>query len=305
MRRAGEQDGFTLVELLVAMTIGLAAFAGVVGALTVMLRQSSLNRSQAEAQSAVRTTQDLLAVRLRNSLASPGAAPATIERALPYDLIFQTIDTALPAVGSANPSNAMRVRYCLDNADPANATLRSQTQRWTSDPPPATPTDTACPGAGWDTNRVEATNVVNRIDGQDRKIFRCWPTSTTDPTLCPPEPTIRSVETSLFVDVNPTDTRGARELTTGVTLRNANRPPVASFTFSFAGGYVILNASSSTDPDGDALTYQWYYGTSAIPGATSVEYQRAGLPSGDASFKLVVTDRGGLSTEITKLVPVP
>jgi hypothetical protein len=44
-----------------------------------------------------------------------------------------------------------------------------------------------------------------------------------------------------------------------VTLRNQNRAPTAGMTVTVTGvRHVILNGSGSEDPEGMALTYQWY-----------------------------------------------
>jgi len=305
MSRADGQRGFTLVELLVAMSISLGAITGAMTALVAMLNQTATSRKQAEAQDAARSATDRLAVSLRNGLTAPGAAPATVERALPYDMVFQSTDILGPQ--GANTLGSMRIRYCLDIADPSNGLLRMQTQRWSTATAPTMSSTTSCTPSlsGWDDNRVVAENVVNRKANQSRPIFRCYPTDPVDPNLCPTTPAIRAIQTSLHVDVDPSNLSGERDLVTGVTLRNANRPPAAALTTNQVGGSVVANASPSSDEENETLTYRWFVDGTEVPGETSVELTYSGLASGTShTFTLRVTDPGGLSSEASKTVIV-
>src|SRR5947208_221846 len=70
-------------------------------------------------------------------------------------------------------------------------------------------------------------------------------------------------------------TREAR-LDSAVALRNEDGAPHASFTAVVSGnGHLVLNASSSSDPENDPLTYSWSYDGTTIPSATDVtlDYQ--------------------------------
>ena len=97
----------------------------------------------------------------------------------------------------------------------------------------------------------------------------------------------------------------AAELTTAVRLRNANRAPTAAFSLTQQNGYVLGNASQSQDPDGQALSYQWSLGSTAITGATNVRLSYPGLASGTThTFTLRVTDSGGLSRQLSKSVTI-
>lgn len=289
MNRLTSERGFTLVEMLVTLTISLAAFGGVLGALHTMLNQSSQARRISEAQDQARKAVDGIAVALRNAMAAPGLAPTAVERDAPNDLIFQAVDPTA-AAGTANVVGAMRLRYCLDASNPSRGILRRQAQRWTTASAPAVPTATACDAAlnGWADNRIVVTDLVNTARSQ--------PVWTYGPTGYGAIANIRAIETNLIVDLNPADTIGERKLTGGVALRNANRPPNAVFTLSQAGGFVVANGSASTDPDGDSLEYQWWLDGGPVPGATAAKWQ-TGLASGTThTIELVVTDPSGLST---------
>lgn len=307
MRRAAGEGGFTLVELLVTMVIGMIALGGVVQVLGMFLRGTSASQRQAEAQDMARTTIDRLTVSLRNAIATDAATPAAVERAGATDLVFQAVDPF--AAGSSNALRAMRQRYCLDIADPANGRLVHQVQRWTSASGPALPAATQCPGTGWDTTRVIASNIVNPVSQPGGCI---WSYSS-DPSAapvgrCAPPPAltaIRQIQTRLVVNVQPADVRLQRDITGGVAVRNANQRPTARFALNQINGYLVANAATSDDPDGDVLTYEWMAGTTSpgtlVAGASQPLYQRSGLVAGTTyHVTLIVRDPGGLSHQITK-----
>ena len=305
--RLAEERGVTLVELMIAMTISLAAFGLVLGAVEIFVRDAARSQRQMEAQDVARSTMDRLATAVRNAIAGPGAVPSVIEVAGPYDLVFQTVDplfnpaTAPP--GSTNAAKAMRQRYCLDASTPSNARLWRQEQRWTTPTAPAVPSTAACPGTGWDGAAVTvARNLTNRIGGQNRPVW-CYAPATVDPANpCPPlapgttPAKITSLTTNLVVDVKPSAQRGERALQGGVSLRNANRPPVAAFTVNQLRGFVIGNGSASSDDDGDSLRYQWYVDDVKEVGQTAPQFERSGLIAGRTyQIRLEVTDAGGLT----------
>lgn len=126
-----------------------------------------------------------------------------------------------------------------------------------------------------------------------------------------PRPLSGSV--TLYVPVETTYTIVASNKlstdTATVTIRiiqpppKVNRPPVANAgadfeTFSFE---VMLDGSTSTDPDGDPLTFSWRAigQPAAITGANTAR-PRVQFPGpGTYEFELTVTDPGGLSSTDT------
>jgi prepilin-type N-terminal cleavage/methylation domain-containing protein len=294
--RLSDDRGFTLIEVLVAMVIAGICFGGILAVLGTMMTSSAANRRQAESQATARTVQDRLSVSLRNGIAAPPTGATVIERGTPYDLIFQTVDAgSAPTVG--NPLSAMRVRYCMA---PSSPDLRMQTQRWTTTVPPAAPAATACDTGlnGWGDSRVVATDLVNRTRVPNRPLLVYGPAA--PPTLAQ----IRTIQTTLVVDADPANLTGERTLTGGVLMRNANQPPTPVLSYTQAGGSYLFNASASTDPDGDAVTYAWKRDGATIVGETGVRLRAAVPTPGPAvTFTLIVTDAGGLTAQANRTVP--
>jgi len=250
-----ERGEFNLAGVLVAMTL----FAGILGATLMTFEQfQQVDRDtvdRADSQDRSRITADRLTRELRN-LASPTPdRPESVDRAQPYDVIFQSVDPLGPNAG-ANAANVMRVRYCLDDSQ-SNASLWRQEQRWTTALPPAVPADTACPGSSWPSQAAVADHLVNRRDGLDRPVFSYnGATSTTD---------VLSVRTDLYIDLDvlrkPRETR----IATGVHLRNQNRRPIAAFEPpKVNSSNITLNGSLSSDPEGEAMRFLWYDGTTKV-----------------------------------------
>jgi PKD repeat protein len=192
----------------------------------------------------------------------------------------------------------MRVRYCLSDSNPENETVYQQVRRWTTAEAPAVPASTACPdnsSSDWDSASPVVTNVINRFGGQPRPLFVYSATTT---------PQIVTVEANLWIDLNPNLQPDETQLTTSVSLRNANRPPVVSFTATSINGHVLLNASESRDPEGQALTYKWLDGNKVLP-STSEQYETEELKKGSThTFTLEVSDPGGLTSSTSQTVTI-
>jgi prepilin-type N-terminal cleavage/methylation domain-containing protein len=295
MTRAGEQHGFTLVEVLVSMLLAGIIFGATLSSLDFFQSNNRIDVLRNEAQDNARNTMDRLARELRN-VAAPKAEPelpGALERAEPYSIVFQTID---PTGASKNPTGAMRVRYCLDDSVDSNEVMRREVQRWSTSTAPAIPSTANCLGKpeGWDSTSVVVKYMTNLNGGHTHKLFEYGPTGWSETAQ------IVTVEPTIFLDVNPTQPRpGETQLTSSVSLRNSNRQPIASFTATEVNGHVLLNASASTDPDGLALSYTWSEG--ATEGATPLpstaqQYETPLLEKGSKhTFWLKVADPGGLN----------
>jgi prepilin-type N-terminal cleavage/methylation domain-containing protein len=278
--RVRSEAGFSLPELLVAMSLIAVVMTATFTALDSFGVATRQNFDQNQAQSTARTAVDKLAREVRNA-ASPGTTNTSIERAGTWDLVFLMVNP-LSAGSGSNLNSVQRVRYCLDTS----SVLWRQVQTWNSSNVPVISAATACPDSTFGSQASFATYVVNRAGSQTRPVFT-YDTSTLA--------SIRSVSVDLYVDKDTTKAPGEQRLNTTLFLRNVNRAPVAGFTGTPTGSsHVLLNASASSDPDGDTLTYTWYDGSTAI--GTGAVFDYSAGTTGSHSISVKVTDTGGLST---------
>jgi hypothetical protein len=290
-------------------------FGATLSLFEVFQSNNNLDQQRNETQDNARNMMDSIARQLRNVIAPTKGniiEPGALEQAVPYSITFQTVDTSNATFGK-NTAHAMRVRYCLNNSNPSNEVVWQQTQRWQEAEAAEKPPTSKCPEAiepanekSWQTQTRVVEHVTNKIGGQGKSsvcatesIPRClFLYSATG------VPQIVSVESTVFLNVSPTHVRpGETVLTSGVSLRNANRPPVVSFTITSLNTQVELNASSSHDPDGLALSYKWWEDGVLQP-TTAQRWVTTGNPlTGTHKFKLQVTNPGGLFSEEEKPWP--
>ncbi|HEV7585145.1 MAG TPA: prepilin-type N-terminal cleavage/methylation domain-containing protein [Solirubrobacteraceae bacterium] len=299
MRGRGEQ-GFTLIELLVTMTIAVVVFGTTVSILDVFQRHSRSGQLRNENQDSARTAADRIARQLRNVSAPTTGSAGALEQAESYSIVFQTIDASGAAAGE-NATGAMRVRYCLDDSKPTEEILWTQVQKWKTKEAPATPSTSTCPVAtsvgGWETNTRLVEHVTNRIGGASRPVF-VYPANTLAQ--------ITALEMNLFLNITPTQTRpGETQVTSGVALRNANRPPTASFTVTKINEHVRLNASESLNPDGLALNYKWWKDGTLIASSSQVYETPEKETKGVHTYKLRIEDPSSLSSETERKAEIP
>jgi len=92
------------------------------------------------------------------------------------------------------------------------------------------------------------------------------------------------------VRLNVSDGRGLfAQSTQQVTAEHANRAPLADFAYVLDGPLLTVDASNSTDPDGDALTFSWDWGDGSAPGAGRNASHTFAAP-GDFPVRLIVRD---------------
>jgi prepilin-type N-terminal cleavage/methylation domain-containing protein len=321
MKGVRDERGFTLVELLVAMAITTVVFGSTLSVLDVFGSNNRFDQLRNENQDTARTTLDRLSRQLRNIVArttSTGAVPGALELAEPYEVAFETVDTT-KATSGENKVNAMRVRYCLNDSEPENEILWEQVRRWTEKEAPTLPTSTSCPDRtnegtskpDWNSSTQVVQHVTNRIGGQGNPLNKAEESRWLFTYSAKETPEILSVNANLFVNINPKQTRpGESQLTSGVSLRNANRVPVAEFTVTEEGNrQVRLNASASYDPDGLSLTYKWWDNGEELITTTQQYLTKAECATkkeagfcvnSTQKFKLEVTNPGGLSAHTEK-----
>lgn len=312
--RSRSEDGFTLVELLVATTMALIVFAVTLSTLGVFSNASQALNDQNDSQNQARLKIEQIVSQLRNVTNSP-ATSGFIERAMPDDLVFQTKSVA------ANVTTGEQVRYCLGSppGNPSTKALMVQTS--------LTPItwSTQCPDTSVDNDSVlvgEVTNTAHTTDcatGEPLFTYNdangqanaC--TGLTDQTAMG---SIRSVGINVFLHPTAKDPSSEYELQSSALLRNAQAAPTASFTWSkgqSASGTVILDGGASYSPSGDSLSYAWSCTTTAgatVPCASSAPTFEWTPSSGTAGTKynvtLTVTDQAGLqSVPFTSTVQIP
>jgi prepilin-type N-terminal cleavage/methylation domain-containing protein len=295
VRLLSKDDGFTLLEMLAAMSILIVVFGATLALLEVFQQDTRVHQLRNETQDNVRSTIDALARQLRNGAAPSTLTPGALEKAGNYSIVFQTLEPSTTGVKGENAYNAVRVRYCLNNAVPSNEVLWKQTETWATSSAPPLPTAGTCPDLpDYETSSQVAQHIVNRIGGRKRPLFTYGPASWSSVSQ------ITSVIPNIFIDLNPGEQPGESQLTSAIDLRNENQPPAASFTaVELGSGIVQLNASQSTDPDGLALAYKWWDNGEQL-NATSQEAETKTLELGTThTFKLEVAAPSGLASTAT------
>jgi prepilin-type N-terminal cleavage/methylation domain-containing protein len=320
MRR---QDGFTLIELLVAMALALIVFGATLTILESFMRQSAAATKRLDAQDQARLAVDRIVRDLRN-VASPLTTPKLLERATPYDVVFQTIGT--PGGGSTgNVSGVERVRYCIPQDSSAGSAsqeeLIAQTQTWTTSTPAADPwtsdpTQTiACPdltfvpAAGQPVYRVVAQAVVNRYQQTPNYPAFSFNNGLDGNSVAAADlPQISTIQINLRVNPTPSLSGATTQIQSSAYLRNKQHAPVAQFSYTATGsGGVILNAGQSYSPDNEQLSYAWACTSSPCPSAGALSIASNGLVSwqpgaGTYTVALTVTDQTGVQTTTSQQV---
>jgi len=332
--RTDNERGFTLIELLLVMSLGIVILGATLTSFTGYYRNQKTNQQLNDTAQEARDAMDLAARQLRNlANQDPSQQTTTIARALPFDLVFQTSD----------PSRKW-VRYCLDTSGTGGAgSTPSRGQLWEMETatgaPPSAAMMSSCPGSvgggsgEWVSQRMVADYVTNRDGGVDRPVFS-YSCSALAPAGCPSSSAdytrITNIGAQMYIDVNPGKSPAELRVVSSIFLRNQNEAPVADFSSTSAGTRtVLLNASSSLDPEGRTLAYDWFLGNGTITltpeeacaqeikqkanGSTLIYLgqgttYRYAVPTGIASpmnIQLVVRDPGCLYATRTKQVTIP
>lgn len=314
MRTLRGEEGFSLIELLVAMALATVVFGATLTALETYTHIWTGATQQLDAQDQARLGIDRIVRQLRN-IVSPLTTPKLLERATPYDIVFQTVGAPL----GSNTTGAERVRYCIppdtSAGSPKEEVLNEEVQKWSTASPPTSPwtsdptqtipcPDTTLP-SGVSNSVIVQNYVTNRYRGADRPAFT-FNNGTAPSDLSQ----VYTVQIDLFVNSTPTNATAETELRSGAFLRNQPRSPVASFTYTpTEQGGVLLNGATSYSPDGLDLTYSWACGTGPCPDSSALTDSQSGLVdwkpgAGTYNIQLTVTDQTGLTDTSTEAVTV-
>jgi type II secretory pathway pseudopilin PulG len=293
---SGER-GFTLVEVLTAAAVMIVVISATLMGLQAFEGTTNAVNGQNDAQEQVRVAMDQLVRELRNDAQPTPEQPLGIQKATPFDLVFDEVDATKPS-GSQNVRNVRLVRYCLDTSTSSSETLYRQLSAvWTTAVPPswssgATLLSTAsCPDAAWPTTQRMAGGIVN---APSQPAWCPTPGNPCPGSSTPAPPALPEV-TKLAIALHVAFRRSTKQTTlqTGVTFRSQDQPPAATIQPpSFGSNQIYLNATGSYDPEGDPLTYQWTDNGQAIGTGVALSYQ---VSSGDEQdIGLTVTDGAGL-----------
>lgn len=292
MHRLRGESGMMLTELLVAMVILIIVLVATFTQLDRLVVNNNATRTQNDAQDSARTQIDKLARELRNAgrevVAADTVNPLIVQRASAGDLVYDTVNPAANGTG-ANASSIQRVRWCLDTA---NSALYRQVS-YSATAIPSTMPSSTCPGA-WGSSTLAVDYVVNGAT----------PAFTYDSATLA---SIESIGVALVIDEDPARRPTASTVSTDIALRNANLPPAAAFRGNALAYHAVVDASASTDPERQALSYAWYAGSTAtgtpIGTGTTLDYPEPGAaPPPPYMITLKVTDPGGLTSTVTKAI---
>ncbi len=275
-----ERGEITLPGLLVATVLSLLVMGAVLDTFAGAQSHSVEVTARNDNQQAVRAISDRIAAGLRNLASPTPEQPQAIDVAGPFDLVFQDVDPAGPNLGQ-NVTNVRRQRWCVTT----DGTLYLQRQLWTTATTPAVPSTAACPGTGWTSSEALVSGLTNRRGASPRAAFTYDAATLTD---------ISAVHVDLYVDGDVSHGPSEVRLATGAFLRNQNRRPIAAFTATPTAQGIVLNASASTDPEGQTLTYTWKDGTTVVATGVTATYR---VTAGTVhQLSVVVQDPAGLTT---------
>jgi type II secretory pathway pseudopilin PulG len=307
------EHGFTLIEGLVAMACAVVVFGATLTILEVYMRQSKGVTQRFDAQDQARVAVDRIIRQLRN-VASPLTSPKLLERATPYDLVFQTIGNS----SGSNTAGTMRVRYCVPqdttSGSSSNEELISQTETWTTSTTPTDPWSSdpsvsiPCPDTTFSQQPngvIVANSVVNRYKQQaDTHAFSYNDGLDSDSVAASDLSSISTIQINLLVNPTPSVLGAATQVQSSAYLRNKEHQPIANISSSYTGnGGVVLNGGGSYSPDGEQLTFQWSCVLGCSTSAsTSLSNATDGLVpwqpgAGAYKVELIVKDENGLTSD--------
>jgi type II secretory pathway pseudopilin PulG len=283
-QRLASEEGFTLVELLVAMTVSIIVLLATLGALDAFNNGVAVNNRLTDASdTARREIAEMVRVLRDGGAPTPvsGGQPATVVQAGANDLVF--LSRSWPGESGIGSTSNHVERYCL------NTTTRTLwfdgLKAGTSGS--ATP-GAACPSAasGWTSSAI-ATNVLNSV---------------ADPVFVYGAGSpVRSVAVKVRLEGGTALKSRPIELRSGATLRGALAPQLSATDIVVApcdGGKALL--SLSVGAGGATANGAKLSAPNGIPaGAGQILVAATSTP---ANIVITITNLLGLQTLLTKSV---
>lgn len=296
MSRLRGEQGISLTEVLVAMSLAVVVFGVAVAAFASFVNQRAQTDRRTESQDQARSAVDRITVELRSAMAAGGAGSQPIQQHSSFDLVF--LAPFANASLTANPRGLRHVRLCLDATNANSGRLWRQTAPYTTGSLATAPSTSTCPSAAWPQRDVIVSNLVNHRESPQKPLFA----ATVDAAGQVTDVALRPV-----VDVDPGKGKAPTQLRAKVALRNANRPPNATLSCQgLANGHAVCDGSGSADPDGEALTYAWTMNGTTLAGEATFRLDQPSLASGSQhTFTITVKDSGGLTATATQTVTMP
>jgi hypothetical protein len=281
-----------LTELLIACVLTVAILGTSVAVFAKFANQQSRTERQGRAEDTARQVLDRIASDVRDAMSDGTVGGQPVEAYSSTDLVYLAPNAS--ASTTNNPRGLMHTRYCLNTSSSQNAVLWYQTISYDSQSRKTPPTGTSCPNSAYTTQEAVATNIVNQLQSPVAPFFT---------TPIDSSGSVTDVYVRAYVDVDPVKDPGPTDLQTSVTLRNLNHAPNAQLTCQAASnGHVLCDASGSTDPDSQSLSFAWKMDGNTISG-TSYNLDRAGLAWGSShTFTVIVTDSSGASSSKSQTV---
>jgi type II secretory pathway pseudopilin PulG len=296
MRRLRDEGGMTLTEVLAAMFVAVILFGAAVTTFVTFLDTSTKADNETQSQEAARSTLERLSAQLRNGMATGTTGSQPVQHVSDFDLVFLAPD-AKGTVSANNPRVLTYHRYCLGNANNKGEQLWYQTSPFNSASQATAPARDKCPSTSWATRFKMADHLTNRL-------------SPVAPVFVPAYDStgnVLHVSVNARVDWNPDMRPPAVELRSKVTLRNLNRAPTASLSCAgLTNGHAICDASASSDPDGQALSYAWAVNGTTITGESTYRLDYSPLaPGASRTITVTVSDSGNATATDSEFVRIP
>ncbi|HUR77207.1 MAG TPA: S8 family serine peptidase [Acidimicrobiales bacterium] len=274
------------------------------GLLSVQCTGSVANISQAIMDSADQGAKVI-------SMSIGGGASTTEENAVNYAWNRGVLLVA--AAGNDGSANSVDYPAAYPNVIAVAALTSAKTRASYSDAGPQV--DVAAPGSGVLSTYNSSDTAYSKLDGTSMAtphvagalalVLSCAPGGTTP----------SAVRDALYATAEDLGTAGRDDIY-GNGLARAdrlvaqvcggggagNQAPTAAFTSSTSGLTVNVNGSSSSDPNGDALTYAWNFGDGAT--ATGVTASHTYAAAGTYTVTLTVDDGHGATNSTSTAVPV-